>query len=162
MKLKPDSRGFSLIELMVVLVITGFLIGGGLAAYSKFNERQVILSSVSQLYTDLRFAQGKADSNEKPATCLQGELEGYQLKFLNSSDYVIEALCGGVEVDVGINKTLGAGVSLEGSSDNTVMFYILGKGAEAKSFCLTDTNKYYQITVSASGELVSVGLVTSC
>lgn len=154
-----DSRGFSLIELLVVIVVTGVLLGGGLAAYTSFNDRQKVSNSGQQLYNDLRDAQGKAASNEKPETCGSELLEGYQLRFSCESRYVVEVMCGGSVFDIGVTRDLEAGVVLSGGSDEAVKFYILGKGAEDKSFLVWGYGQAYQVDVTTAGEVIEAGLV---
>ncbi len=158
------GAGFTLIELLVVVTISVLMVGGGLAAYSSFNERQLVKSAGLQLYNDLRFAQGKASANEKPddeaCTQTQGSLEGYNLAFSSPTTYTVEAICNGVSVPVEVERNFSAGVQLiEGTE---VMFYILGKGAEAKSFCLGIGALIYKVNVTVGGEIIDNGFVTSC
>jgi len=152
--------GFTLIELMIVMVITVFLIGGGIAAYTNFNERQTVKSAGTQLYNDLRFAQSKASSQEKPAGCGQGAFEGYVLDFTGTS-YVIDALCGGSLVDAGISRTLPLGV-VKQSGDDSTSFFSLGRGSTANTICLSGFGRFYTVAVSASGEIEDTGFASSC
>ena len=67
---KPASQafiaGFSLIELVVAIGIMIVLIGGGLAAFIRFNQKQQLLSSSRELQQLIRTAQNKAKSREVP------------------------------------------------------------------------------------------------
>ncbi len=160
--LSKSGAGFTLIELLVVMTISVLMVGGGLAAYSIFNERQLAKSAGLQLYNDLRFAQGKAAANEKPddEICIQGSLEGYNLAFTSPTSYTVEAVCNGTLVSVGLDRDLSAGVQLVQGTE--VMFYILGKGAEDKRFCLGLGSLIYQINITGGGEIIDKGFVTSC
>lgn len=60
--LRPQTRqrGFTVVELMVTLSITGILLGIGLPAFGNLVERQQLLSSVETLASDLRRARSEA------------------------------------------------------------------------------------------------------
>lgn len=157
MRDKRGQWGFTLIELMVVMVITALLVGGGLAAYTSFNQRQLMISAGQGFYNDLRFAQGKATANEKPAECEVGQpqagaLERYELAFTSTTAYQINAWCGGELVQLNLNRTFPAGVVLK-SGDN-VSFYVLGKGAQRKSFVIEGFSREYSLDIFDSGEIV--------
>lgn len=154
------GAGFTLIELVVVLAISTFLVAGGIAAYTNFNERQLVTAEGLKLYNDIRLTQGKASANEKPVSCAQGGLEGYQLRFTSDRAYVIEALCNGVAVDIGISQTLATGVTL--ASGNQVVFRILGRGSDPQIFCLSGFGRFYSMSVTSSGEVVDSRMVSSC
>lgn len=72
------SKGFTLIEILVVVVIMGLTVGGGIAAYNKLNDRQMVLQGAKNVVSQLRLAQKRADAGEKPfSSCLQ--LDGYRV-----------------------------------------------------------------------------------
>ena len=149
-------RGFTLIELMVVITISALLVGGGLAAYTNFNERQVMLAAGQALYNDLRFTQGKATASEKPEACgagqpQEGVLERYELVFTSGNEYEINAWCGGQQVQLNLIRTLPKGIAIK--SQEGVSFYILGKGAERKTFVIEGFSREYSIEVFDTGEI---------
>jgi prepilin-type N-terminal cleavage/methylation domain-containing protein len=78
--MKKDCPGFTLVELLVSISVVAILSGIGLAAFSSFNRRQIVASATRQLVSDLRLAQSKADSNEKPTACQASEVDllGYE------------------------------------------------------------------------------------
>lgn len=59
------SRGFSLIELLVVISILGLLAGLGIASFSSFNRASQLSNAASQLRSDIRLAQSRALSGDK-------------------------------------------------------------------------------------------------
>lgn len=91
--------GFTLIELLVVVSILGIIFGIGVSQYTQFNRRQIVEQAALTLKNNLRLAQNKAMSGEKPSGCLV--LNGYQVSFLsggeNPDTYQIQAICEDVE-----------------------------------------------------------------
>ena len=61
------SKGFSLVELIVAIAIMVLLLGGGIAAFAKFNDKQKLLSASRELQQLLRTAQTKARAREIPS-----------------------------------------------------------------------------------------------
>ena len=49
--------GFTLIELLVSVVIIGILVGAGIAAYRRFNDKQRVLAAGHAYESLLRMAQ---------------------------------------------------------------------------------------------------------
>ena len=67
--LKPKKSGFTLIEILVSMTIIGFLFSFGYASFRDFSRRQALAGVVKQVQGDLRLAQQKALSGEKPSGC---------------------------------------------------------------------------------------------
>jgi prepilin-type N-terminal cleavage/methylation domain-containing protein len=153
-------KGFTLIELLVVIGITALLVGGGLAAYSRFNERQQVKGVGTGLYNDIRLIQGRALAQEKPEVCesggeFEGPLERFSLTFSSIDSYAITAWCGGEEVDLGIQRQLPNGVTaVEGTQ---VHFFVLGRGSTSQEITVSGFGFGYQILIDNSGEVEEVG-----
>lgn len=60
--------GFSLIELLVVIGLFSLTAGIVIAAYSNFNQTQVLQNAALALKNDIRFTQNKALSGDKSTT----------------------------------------------------------------------------------------------
>lgn len=54
------KKGYSLIELLVVISVMLLVLGGGIATYMSFNEKQTVLEATNQLKTYLFQAQSNA------------------------------------------------------------------------------------------------------
>lgn len=79
-------KGFTLVELMVVVAVMAFTIIGGIAAYRKFNTRQLIVTSGKEMLVNFRQAQSKALTNVKTVPgCNNSLLVGYKVDgYVNS------------------------------------------------------------------------------
>src|SRR3990167_7230052 len=97
-------RGFTLIELMVVIGITVLLSGSGIAAYNRFNSRQLVRREGAAATDLLRLAQTKALTGEKPAggSCASANLDSYRVRW-STDRLVLEAVCGGQAVEIKTN-----------------------------------------------------------
>ncbi|MGC8493599.1 MAG: GspH/FimT family pseudopilin [Syntrophobacteraceae bacterium] len=59
-----SQRGFTLVELMVVVALIVLLMAWGIPAYSTWNSRQNVEGEIGRLYSDLQFARMTAYSNK--------------------------------------------------------------------------------------------------
>jgi len=150
--MKPRAiLGFTLIELLVVITIIGLLAGGGVAAYSSFNQTQTLKTVANDLKNNLRLAQSKALASEKPAGC-DLVFDGYRVD-IPSSSYSLVALCNGGQVMEASRRPfppLPAGVSL---SPAQVVFRPLGGGATDATIFVSGFGKTITVTVTKTGEI---------
>lgn len=149
-KLKP--AGFSLIELLVAVVVGGILIAGGLAGFRGMRTKQAVKQAGIGFQANLRLFQQKALSGEKPTGCTTNDkLEGYWVKYKNSTDYSLQAKCGdGTPLEIII--TLPEEVEFD-LSFGDLFFPTLKSGIEGapKTITLTKDGFRYAITVEKSG-----------
>lgn len=93
---KVKNSGFSLIELLVVTAIMLVVVGGSIAGFVTFRDRQQVTTGSKEIQQLLRSAQAKARVRETPTSCSfdGNRLQGYRVVF-NSSTYVtLHPLCG--------------------------------------------------------------------
>lgn len=86
-------RGFTLIELMVVIVIISILVVLGVPSYTAYNNNQKLTEATSQLQSVLRQAQNNAQTGTQ---CKVGANTYKALTWgvdLNSNKYTVSALC---------------------------------------------------------------------
>lgn len=94
-------KGFTIIEVLVVIVIIGLVMAVGSVRYSDFTKRQQVVTVKRQLMADIRAAQSDAASGIKPGGCNSQSytLEGYAFRLLSSggpstpASYETFALC---------------------------------------------------------------------
>lgn len=151
-----SGKGYTLIEVLVVITILGILFSIGYANYRDFGRRQALVGSVKQLEGDIRMVQQNALSGIKPqdTICDTNTLTNYQIEMdCNDPDdckYTINANCSDHTVLVQ-TKTL-SGVSIS-STQNPIIFELLGRGASEAVITLTQevTGKTSTIIVGTGG-----------
>lgn len=84
MRKNRHNRGFTLIEILIVLVIIGITFGFALIAFGDFGENRRILFSVEQLANTLRLAQQQAIL-ETSTLGLRIDNASYQVLQLNNA-----------------------------------------------------------------------------
>jgi prepilin-type N-terminal cleavage/methylation domain-containing protein len=156
---QKSMAGFTLIELMVVVTITLLMVGGGLAAFVNFNERQTILGGAKELQSILRAAQQKAQISDKPETGCD-RLSSYVVRANQTAPVTVTvyAKCQSGEV-LRSTKTLNSSLSLSGPLQ--VTFRSLQGGVEVPATITvtsTLTNQSYEFEVTSGGEITEGAL----
>lgn len=70
------KKGFTIIEVLVVIVIIGMIMVAGSVRYREFSQRQLIVTMKRQILADIRSVQSDAATGRKPGGC---NSEGYTL-----------------------------------------------------------------------------------
>jgi prepilin-type N-terminal cleavage/methylation domain-containing protein len=96
------QKGFTLIELMVVLTVTAVLGILGIAGFTTYNQIQILQSASSDVVTILNLAKSRAQSQVKiSALCGSSEtLNGYKVEILAPKNYTLHLRCSGVDRQV--------------------------------------------------------------
>lgn len=148
------ENGFSLLELLVVMTISGILLSLGITQYNRFNRSQVLTQTARNLISDLRMIQNKAITGEMPEGCLAGKsLEGYQVSF-TASDYSLAAVCDEIVNLKTVSFPSGYKVTYGQAS---ILFKVFGLGTDvAGAASITLENPFGQkvsVVVTGSGEI---------
>jgi prepilin-type N-terminal cleavage/methylation domain-containing protein len=148
------KNGFTLIELLVVMSVTVLLITVGIARFNDYNNTQLVKQAAFTFRNNMRLAQAKALSSEKPSTCAGMTLDGYGIGFPSSSSYTIRPRCNNAARDPILTYTLPAGVTF--SSSTAFYFRVLNRGSSlssATNYVITGFGKTETVTVSPSGDI---------
>jgi len=158
-------KGFTLIELLVISSIVGLLLTVGVANYNNFNRKRILKEAALNLETNLRYAQEKALSGEKPSICTKAEaLDGWKLKFTSDQTYEILPLCAGVEEN-GAKKSYQFNSSVSKTSGpDSFLFKVLAQGVDYSGndedaiMLSAFSGKWkYKIKITKSGEISDEG-----
>lgn len=133
---KINTKGFSLIELLVVVSVIGVLSTLGIAGFSKYNDIQIVQAAANDVATTLNLAKSRALSQVKLGTCtFLDNLEKYEVKIDMSGSFNVYQLiihCSGF-LDTIENKTLPKNVQFitVGTTITSISFPVLAGGVEA-------------------------------
>jgi prepilin-type N-terminal cleavage/methylation domain-containing protein len=88
------QKGYTLVEVLIVVAIMAILIGIGMAAYGRFDRVRKVEQSALGFGMYLRATQKMADSGDKPMGCIG--LNGFQVVVNTTADSgtaLLTALC---------------------------------------------------------------------
>lgn len=107
------SRGFTLIEILIVTGIIGVLTSLSIAAYSVYTRNQKFTNTVNDVYNMLQVAKSRASSQYAPSEhCTYDPIDGYRFDgyrvTIDSSDptngrVIMSVLCDGAKPMTVIN-----------------------------------------------------------
>ena len=149
----PSKCGFTMIELMITVTIMMLMLGGGIAAYIRFNDRQTLQGASKQLETQMRSAQKKARVGDIPDGC--DRLVDYRVSMVNGeNDIYTDATCTNQTIRVA-TTTLNSSITV--NADFMVAFKVLHGGVE---YITGDGNVYlisetyqYQFRITPGGSI---------
>lgn len=150
------KNGFTFLELLVSITILMLIVGGGIASYIVFNERQQLTGAAKELQAYFRSAQTRARSGDVPPGC--ETLTGYAVKaFSDSSLVTVRAICSNGDI-VRSEHNLTGGVMPNTNFD--VIFGVLKGGVTgAQDISLSLGSRSYTFKVTAGGEITQGELI---
>lgn len=151
-----NKRGFTLLEMLVVVSITLGVMGAIVVNYNSFNDTQKLRQAALSLKSNLRLAQSRAVSGVKPNSGCTS-LAGYRVTFAASS-YVIQAVCTEGLVGQIVDTQLPAGVTFSPAPGAVTYAVITGTAAGATTITMSAAGRTYGLQVSASGDINDQGI----
>lgn len=149
------KKGFTLIELIVVISVTAVLSVVGIAAFVTYSRTQALTTSAQDVASILNVAKSRAQSQVKPASgpCASGVLDGYKVVVTSSTAYELNAVCGGNDYQIAEQtKTLGKNVIFSSPIATAFFFRVLTGGVEgAQEVVISGYGKTKAVTVTQSG-----------
>jgi len=166
--------GMTLIEVLLVMGMTIFMLGLVIASYKSYNRKQVVVSATARLEQVFKEAKSNAAAGKVDCSVCGCTGTALDLKFVGwrvtlnttSPGYVIQGLCGGLtfmtrsENFPGINITK---VSTPGTV-TSVTFKPNGQGTDlTHSFTIkpqqTDGTQLQPFLVTPAGEIISAAVI---
>lgn len=150
-------KGFTLIELIVVIAVTAVLSIVGIAAFVTYSQTQALTTSVQDVASVLNVAKSRAQSQVKPQVgpCASGILDGYKVTVTSNTTYELSAVCGGNDFQIAEQKkTLGKNVTFSSPVGSAFFFRVLSGSVEgAPEVAVSAYGKTKAITVNSSGKI---------
>lgn len=167
-----SSKGFTFIELIVVIAVTAVLGTMGFASLASYNQTQQVVTTTQDIKTLLQQARSKAISQVKPAACPtdlsnpsnNSALQGYEVDFCvgtllgrpsackASNDYEVNALCdNGVGYIAVASKQYSSKLTIT-STYRSYFFPVISAGvSNSGTVTVSGYGKSQQITISPLG-----------
>lgn len=149
------KKGFTILELLVAMGVILLVSGGVVAAFNNFNEGQQVRQAALTMKGNLRLAQNKALSGEKPASgCTT--LVGYTMSFTSTS-YMMRALCSEGSVGESTTTTLPTGVSFLPVPASFTFAVLTGRIASDRTLTVSGVSTTANVQITAGGSVSTVG-----
>lgn len=156
---KRNKNGFTIVELLIVILVMGILMSIGTASYRDFARGQAVVSAKRQIMADLRSAQSDALHGRKPAACT-GTLEGYSFEFNTSAPwgYSVSVLCPASANAVLLKThTFESNVTVTAPSPNPIVFSPVNQGNNVTGTATIGismaSGQTETVVITASGEI---------
>lgn len=149
-RLARPGKGYTLIELLIVMAIMGILFTVGYLSFQDYARRQTLLAAGRAVRVDIRTAIESAIAGNKPAAC-NNVLNGYQFWITSGTTYEIDAICSGGNVVV-TQATVPTGITLTASNPNPVIFKVLAQGTNIP----TGTTATVQVKQTLTGNIDTI------
>ncbi len=153
-----DTRGFTLLELLVVVSILVMIFGVAIASFNSFNRRSRLQQAALNFKSALRFAQTRAISAEKPSGgCTT--FVGMRVAFPGAGSYTIDHECTEGTVGTVETTTLPSGITFV-SIPTAFTFQTLPRLTTLVSdqtIRMTNTVETYAIRIATNGDITDMG-----
>ncbi|KKR76039.1 MAG: hypothetical protein UU21_C0020G0016 [Candidatus Levybacteria bacterium GW2011_GWA2_40_8] len=144
--------GFTLIEILVTVVISGILFGGGIAAYRGIGDKQAVKQNGATFLSNLRAFQQKALASEKPADCGANKLESFKVSYVNVSSYSVKASCVGTATTITLTDEVEFTAGFNDIDFQVLKAEVLNGGIEEEqTITLQKGSTSYQVTIEQRG-----------
>lgn len=159
-----NELAFTIIEVLMVCVISIMFLGVGFAGYRDFSRRQAVLVAKRTVLSDLNLAQKNATTGNKPMGC-NGTLLGYSFEVTSTTPtatYEVNAICAnppGPDIEIlQFTKSLAQNVTITSPTPNPIIFRPLNKGTNiarnnSVTLSLTSSGQTQSINITWVGEI---------
>jgi prepilin-type N-terminal cleavage/methylation domain-containing protein len=154
-------KGYTLIELLIVMTISIIVFTVGFAGYRDFSRRQTLGGISKQIKADLRTAQQLATSGQKPKGVTCSRLVSYEFFRVNSYQYQLAANCdnNGTPArhsikDVNLTNDISFTSTATGADiSNPISFKVLGQGTNL----ISDVTLTINFNKTTNSETIVIG-----
>ena len=152
------NKGYTLLEILISTAIIMGIVGGGIAVYRNFNDRQLLINAGREFTLTLRNTQKRAQSGEKPTVCGSETLNGWQITAVDTTSYTIEAVCGSL-TSVPETMELPIGITFQTPSYQFLFTVITGRIDNPQVISIvSEAGDIYNVQVTAGGGIIDQGV----
>lgn len=145
------SRGFTLIEILVVFAVMSVILVSSMAAFSSYGRSQTFNSTVADIQQTLNLLRSNSISYVKPAQCgVTQALDGYEFWYPASGTYYrLSVRCGGTYYVLS-RKNLPSGITF---TNSTTTFFKVSTGTidSQKTVTIQGYGNSKVITIAKTG-----------
>jgi prepilin-type N-terminal cleavage/methylation domain-containing protein len=157
-KFKLPHTGFTMIEMMIVMMIMIIFFGLGYANFRDFQRRQTLESVARMIRTDLTQAREYAFSGVKPAGC--DVLQHYVFSRTLATQYQIRGNCANSSTPIKtVNLASGITITMNNSMPNPLRFMPISNGTNVPTTC-TGTCAI-RLTQTSSGNIIDINVTST-
>lgn len=163
---QKQHHGFTLIELIITVAIMALVVGGSIAGFVGFTERQEVLNTAKEVQQLMRVAQSKARVRDVPMDMAGpikcNTLMMYRVYFNGSSSFNLRPGCNDPLVNFPVMDSLTvqipSGVSVTTSPALTWLnFNTLGQDTSwSGTITFTKGSNIFRFTVNSSGTVSNI------
>jgi len=132
-----SHKGFTLLELIIVISVVAFLSTAGIASYINYNWSETLSAAAQDLAGTIQLAKSRSISQVQPSYCVDNvlSLDGYRINIpdLIQPEYTMSAICEEVAYDTKTFK-LPTGVEFVSPPDTPATTIIPGEIQETGIF----------------------------
>ncbi|EKE05343.1 MAG: hypothetical protein ACD_19C00354G0004 [uncultured bacterium] len=152
MKISNVQKGFTLVELLIVIAVVGILAAITTVSFVDYYQNQIVQTAASELVSTLNLAKSNALSQVKPPAC--AALDGYRVVIANGATYNLEVVCSGTPTTVN-SKSLSSPPDFTGMIfPSSFLFEVLTGNvvnSGSSTINISGYGKTQSITVSSTG-----------
>ena len=154
------TRGYTLIELLIVVTIMGILVTFGVSAYGKAQQNQIAATNSQKLLATLESAENQANTGQKDCS---GGFAGVNVTtIVGSSSLSTKTICSGGQHGATTTITL---TNAKFNNAYNLTFEPLAGGVNVGNSTSTNIDytgsdgTIYQITVTNTGTITYTGII---
>ncbi len=148
------NRGYSLIEILVVLALMGIIMAFGMAAWTNYRDTRRLDEAGLELVSQIRAVRSRALNGKKPVTasCDCQGLDGYQVR-TDSGQLVSRPICNGTELGSDCQRILKINSDISWSLSRNFVFKRTGQTESDTNVTieLNYRNNQGEVTISNLG-----------
>lgn len=155
--MRNEYRGFTLIEILVVMAILLVGLTAGMASYSRFGEAKKLDTTAAEVESLLNNARINAVTQTYPPVSIAcSSLQSYSIKIIAVNSYEMDVYCDGTGSTIpGKTKILPTGVTFAATGE---VVFLVGSGTSpaAKTITINGTGGSKTITIDLMGNITKL------